>query len=66
MLRLIGHRVVPQRLPLPTDLVVLLIELLLFRRVVFWVAVILGILFLQQPLVLLVRRRLFRQHSDFA
>ncbi|KAH7188472.1 uncharacterized protein B0J16DRAFT_94680 [Fusarium flagelliforme] len=66
MLRLIGLRVVPQRLPLPTDLVVLLIGLVLSGRFVLWVVVILGILFLQQPLVALVRRRLFRQHGDFA
>lgn len=66
MLRLIGLRVVPQRLPLPIDLVVLLIGLVLFGKIVFWVAVILAILFLQQPLVSSIRRCLFCQHGDLA
>jgi len=66
MLRLIGLRVVPQRLPLPIDLVVLLIGLVLFGKIVFWVAVILAILFLQQPLVSLIRRCLFCQYGDLA
>lgn len=66
MLRLIGLRVVPQRLPLPIDLVLLSIGLVLMRESVFWVAVILGILSLQQPLVSLVRCHLFGGNGDCA